>query len=134
MNNSKKKTAPRAATPETESNNNITDNSIADIREKIKVVVQHPGEISRIVSVPDTLEALQKLVGGYIEVVSIGRGLLLVLNEEGKLRGMKENVRCVQYGTIFGPVFITADKDEDFRSLTTEEIQSARAWLLRHSI
>lgn len=131
--NSKKKTAPRAATPETESNNNITDNSIADIREKIKVVVQHPGEISRIVSVSDTLEALQKLVGGYIEVVSIGRGLLLVLNEEGRLRSMKENVRCV-YGTIFGPVFITADKDEDFRSLTTEEIQTARAWLLKHSV
>ena len=134
MNNSKKKTAPEAATSETESNNNITDNSIADIREKIKVVVQHPGEISRIVSVPDTLEALQKLVGGYIEVVSIGRGLLLVMNEEGRLRGMKENVRCVQYGTIFGSVFITADKDEDFRSLTTEEIQSARAWLLRHTV
>ena len=134
MNNDKKKTAPRAATPETESNNNITDNSIADIREKIKVVVQHPGEISRIVSVPDTLEALQKLVGGYIEVVSIGRGLLLVLNEEGRLRGMKENVRCVQYGTIVGTVFVTAADGDEFRSLTTEEIQSARAWLLKHSV
>lgn len=133
MNNTQKKTAPRAAAPETE-RENITTTSIADTQEKIKVVVQNPGEISRIVTVPNTLEALQELVGGYIEVHHIGNGLLLVMDEDGRLKGLPENVRCVQYGTIVGPVFITADKDEDFRSLTTEEIQAARAWLLDHSI
>lgn len=134
MNNTQKKTAPRAATPETESNNNITTTSITEPSGKIKVVAQNPGEISRIVTVPNTLEALQELVGGYIEVHYIGNGLLLVMDEEGRLKGLPENVRCVQYGTIVGPVFITADQDEDFRSLTTEEIQAARAWLLDHSI
>ena len=134
MNSLQKKTAPRAATPETESNNNITTTSITEPSGKIKVVAQNPGEISRIVTVPNTLEALQELVGGYIEVHHIGNGLLLVMDEDGRLKGLPENVRCVQYGTIVGPVFITADKDEDFRSLTPEEIQTARAWLMKHSI
>ena len=134
MNSLQNKTATRAATPETESNNNITTTSITEPSGKIKVVAQNPGEISRIVTVPNTLEALQELVGGYIEVHHIGNGLLLVMDEDGRLKGLPENVRCVQYGTIVGPVFITADKDEDFRSLTPEEIQTARAWLMKHSI
>jgi hypothetical protein len=132
--NTQKKTAPRAATPETDSNKNITINSITDDSEKIKVVAQNPGEISRIVTIPNTLEALEELVGGYIEPHHICGSLVLVMDEDGRLKGLPENVRCVQYGTIVGPVFITADKDEDFRSLTTEEIQAARAWLMDHSI
>ena len=134
MNSLQKKTAPRAATPETESNNNITTTSITEPSGKIKVVAQNPGEISRIVTIPNTLYALQELVGGYIEVHHIGNGLLLVMDEDGRLKGLPENVRCVQYGTIVGPVFITADKDEDFRSLTPEEIQTARAWLMKHIV
>lgn len=134
MNNNQKNTAPRAATPETESNKNITTTSITEPSGKIKVVLQHPGEISRIVTVPNTLEALQELIGGYIEPHHICGSLVLVMDEDGRLKGLPENVRCVQYGTIVGPVFITADKGEDFRSLTTEEIQAARAWLMDHSI
>ena len=133
MNNTQKKTAPRAATPETDKEN-ITTDSIADTQGKIKVVMQNPGEISRIVTVPNTLEALQKLVGGYIEPHHICGSLVLVMDEDGRLKGLPENIRCAQYGTIVGPVFVTADQDEDFRSLTPEEIQSARAWLMKHSI
>lgn len=134
MDNTQKKTAPRAATPEAESNNNITTTSITEPSGKIKVVAQNPGEISRIVTIPNTEEAMQELVGGYIEVHHISGSLLLVMDEEGRLKGLPENVRCVQYGTIVGPVFITADKDEDFRSLTPEEIQTARAWLMKHIV
>ena len=134
MNNCQKNTAPRAAAPETENIEKSTTNSIADTQEKIKVVVQNPGEISRIVTIPNTEEAMQELVGGYIEVHHISGSLLLVMDEEGRLKGLPENVRCVQYGTIVGPVFITADKGEDFRSLTPEEIQTARAWLMKHIV
>ena len=65
-NNNQKNTAPRAATPETENNNNITTTSITEPSGKIKVVAQNPGEISRIVTIPNTEEAMQELVGGYI--------------------------------------------------------------------
>lgn len=134
MNSYKKKTAPRAATPETENIEKSTTNSITDESGKIKIVFQWPGTISSIATIPNTLEAMQKLVGGYIETVTLPNGLILVMDEEGRLKGRQENVRCVQYGTIVGTVFVTAADGDEFRSLTTEEIQSARAWLMKHSV
>lgn len=102
--------------------------------DKIKVVLQEPGEISRIVEVPNTLRAIQELVGGYIEVHPICNDLLIVMDEEGRFKGLPENVCCVQYGKIVGAVFVTAAAGEEFRSLTAEEIQAARGWLLKHSV
>ena len=134
MSDLQKKTAPRAATPETENIEKSTTNSITDESGKIKIVFQWPGKISSIATIPNTLEAMQKLVGGYIETVSLPNGLILVMDEEGRLKGRQENVRCVQYGTIVGTVFVTAADGDEFRSLTTEEIQSARAWLMKHSV
>lgn len=133
MKSVQKKTAPEAATPETE-NNNYTTNIISEDSEKIKIVIQCPGEISRVVTVPNTLEAVQEVIGGYIETVTLPNGLVLVMDEEGRLKGLRENVRCVQFGTIVGRIFITAAEGESFRSLTVDEIQSARAWLLKHSV
>ena len=103
--------------------------------DKIKVVVQHPGKLSRVVTIPNKLQSMQELVGGNIEVHPLGV-LLIGMNEEGRIKELPENVRFVQYGTstIVGPVFITAAEGEDFRSLTTKEIQAARAWLLRYSV
>ena len=129
----KKKTAPEAGTPETE-NEKSPDYSIANECGKIKLVVQNPGEISRVVTIQNTLEAMQEVIGGYIETVTLPNGLVLVMDEEGRLKGLRENVRCVQFGTIVGRIFITAAEGESFRSLTVDEIQSARAWLIKHSI
>lgn len=130
-----KKIAPEAATPETKSSNkNITDNSIPENDGKIKIVVQNPGEISTIAEVNNTLEAMQKLVGGYLETLTLNNGLVLVMDEEGRLKGLPENVRCVQAGTIVGRIFITRAEGESFVSLTPEQCQNARSWLLRHSV
>lgn len=38
-----------------------------------------------------TLEELHEIVDGYIEVVSLGNGQILVLDEEGKLKEKKPN-------------------------------------------
>lgn len=133
-NNNQKNTAPRAATPETESIEKSTTNSITDGGEKIKVVVQNPGELSRIVAVPNTLEALEELVQGCIQTVTLANGLILVMDVEGRLKGKPENVHTRLYGDIVGTVFITAADSKYFISLTTEQIQTARAWLLDHSI
>ena len=41
--------------------------------------------------IPNTLEALQAEVGGYIETVRLTTELLLIINEEGRLMDMPEN-------------------------------------------
>lgn len=39
-----------------------------------------------------SLEKLQEAVGGYIEIVTIDREMCLVVNEEGLLMGLDQNV------------------------------------------
>lgn len=41
-----------------------------------------------------TLEELQIIVGGHIEIVPLGTGLMMVLNEEGKLKGLPYNAQA----------------------------------------
>jgi len=43
-----------------------------------------------------TLEELQEVVGGYIEIISLSNGFLMVLNEEGKLKGLPFNEQASQ--------------------------------------
>lgn len=38
------------------------------------------------------LEELQKIVGGYIEVLNLNDGRIMVVNEEGKIQGLDLNV------------------------------------------
>ncbi len=81
--------------------------------------------------IPNTLEAMQELVGGYIEVLPVGEGFLdFVVNEEGRLLGMEPNIVTPQGFALVGPVIMTADDGEDdFRSLTEEEIEFCKDYL-----
>ena len=81
--------------------------------------------------IPNTLEALQELVDGYIEVLPVGVGFLdFVVNEEGRLLGMEPNIVTPQGFTLVGPVIITADDGaEDFRALTEEESEFCKDFL-----
>lgn len=134
MNNTQKKNAPEAGTPETESRKKPTTISIDDNGEKIKIVVKKPGCISTIATIPNTLNALQGLVHGYIETVTLGNGLVLIMDEEGRLKGRSANIETKLYGTIVGTVLVTAADGDKFISLTPEQIQTARAWLMKCSI
>ena len=62
-----------------------------------------------------SLEEMQKIVGGYIEIVGLGEGLVLVCNEEGKIDGKSlPNARATKvwqkhYGAtdvIYGDVLV----------------------------
>lgn len=90
---------------------------------KIKVVMVQPGEISKVAEIGNTLEDLQKAVGGYIEAFyPFEEEVCIVCNEEGKFNGMAPN-RAV-YGEnkkimdiIFGPFFICDCSGESFGTL-----------------
>ena len=61
----------------------------------MKVVRKDPGEKPRIISLENTLSALQKAVGGYIETVTFCSNAAIVCNEEGRLLGMAHNCRVL---------------------------------------
>lgn len=53
---------------------------------KIKVLIKEPWKNPRSVNISNSLENLQKTVGGYIETVSLCKDLVVICNEEGRLK------------------------------------------------
>ncbi len=77
--------------------------------------------------VRNTLKDVQKVVGGYIEVVWLSETAALVCNEEGKLRGLRANRWILSRNRgvgdcIRGTFLIVGVNGEDFDSL--DEAQS----------
>ena len=79
----------------------------------MKVIKKLPGEIATLIDIPNTLEALQAEVEGYIEAVPIYDDLVAIVNEEGLLNGMKFNVSVRGYH-LFGPVLLVGVDGEEF--------------------
>lgn len=96
---------------------------------KTRILVKNVGERLVIREVENLVGEYQKIVGGYIETVSIsiGNEIILVVNEEGKLNGSKPNFSLRGCDVIFGDCFfvgegINEDGENDFISLTDEQI------------
>lgn len=91
--------------------------------EAMKIVYVEPGKKPYIAEIHHTLDAMQKAVDGYIEVIYChDDATCCVGNEEAKLIGMKGNRHyCEGRGIIAGPFFVVGLGEEDFRSLTDEE-------------
>jgi hypothetical protein len=69
----------------------------------------HPANGVQTVSLPekseDRLKTLQNIVGGYIEVISLGPDKVMVLNEEGKLHGEVSNGTATNIAHKAGAIF-----------------------------
>ena len=60
--------------------------------EKMNVIVVEPGKQPYVKEIPDTLESLQKEVGGYIQAIyPYEDAVAIICAEEGKLMGMPFN-------------------------------------------
>ena len=82
------------------------------------------------VSIENTLEALQAAVDGYIETVRLvpGRAVMIV-NEEGLLRGMTPNpiASAVANTQIVGPAVVVGVDGEDFTDIPEDVERCIRA-------
>ena len=86
----------------------------------LRAVYVEPNKPAYETEIENTLKALQRAVGGYIEAVSISDGISLVCNEEGKLDNLPGN-RRIGKDIIAGSFVIVGNGEEEFRSLTDEE-------------
>ena len=82
-------------------------------------IIKRPGQPAFRREIDNTLEALQELVDGYIETLTIGN-IVMVINEEGKLRRLPLNFRLGSDSIRGTAVFLSTDGD-DFCSLGTEQ-------------
>lgn len=88
----------------------------------IKVIIKEPMKPAVTSVVKNTLSAFQQLVGGYIEAIRL-RGCTMLVNEEGKLRGMTANLACGA-DLIVGTAVFVGESGEEFSDceLTWREI------------
>ena len=91
----------------------------------IKVIVKEPNKIAVLKEIENTLKSAQAIVGGYIEILTITHDpkILLICNEEGKLKGLKPNFPFrgdLMVGTVF---FTRGDDEGDLASLEDGDLE-----------
>lgn len=97
-----------------------------------KILVIEPNTKPFAMDMDDSLDAMQSIVGGWIEVTKPplhDDEAVIVCNEEGKLRGLTPNRKLhhrdgVLYDVIRGTFFIinAPSNSDEFASLTDEQI------------
>lgn len=99
----------------------------------MKVLIVEPERPCRAQEIPDTLEAMQAIVGGHLQAVYPFREeVALICNEDGKNMGLPHNRPLtndwgVPYDMICGTFFLAGVGAENFVSLTEEQIQKYKS-------
>ena len=131
--NDKKKIAPRAATPETKKKNILSINSILLNNPKIKCVLQRTDEMFsrpvRLGDVPQTFIS-GKIICEDLNEPKTGGLKLLTLAKSTETLTLSANGKAY-YGAA---LIVSITRTGRIRDMTAEEIQTARAWLLRHRV
>lgn len=91
---------------------------------EIRVLMVEPNEHPKEFLLEKTLQAMQKAVGGLIDIVGIDDdGTCLLLNDEGKLIGLEGN-RRIGDDVIVGNFYVCgSNEDGELASLTEAEME-----------
>lgn len=87
----------------------------------MKAIIKEAGKRAHIADIPNTLAALQSLVGGYIETLSIFPRSTFVVNEEGRLLGLPRNGLLDFVGTVL-VVGVDCEQFVDLDECQAEEL------------
>jgi hypothetical protein len=97
---------------------------------KIKIVTVRVGSLPVIEEIDDTLEAMQAVVGGCIEMVLVAPGVYICCNEDGIALGLPQN-GCGMLGPYF---FVGTDEESgDNQSLTPGECYAMMNYAMEHA-
>ena len=96
----------------------------------MRVVMVEVGRKACEMELEDSLASMQRAVGGLIQAVYEpgGRDAALICNDEGKLLGLPWNRALtddhgVPYDIVCGTFFVAGLKEDDFASLTDQQIE-----------
>lgn len=78
----------------------------------IKAFVKHPNQDPYLTPLSAELEAMQKLVGGYLQEVAICTDFVILCDEEGKLKGKPYNCTCMSKNLVGTLVFVGVKDNE----------------------
>ena len=90
----------------------------------LKIVVVEPNKVPYVKEIEDTLEAKQAIVGGYIETIRLPQDFYIIVNEEGKMKGLEPNRMIRGLDMLVGTFFITKSYNRDFATLTDADAEA----------
>lgn len=85
----------------------------------MRVLYKRPADVGfRQLNIDNDLHAIQELVGGYIETLTVATDCCVICNEEGRILGMPEN--CNFCGIDFaGPILLVGVDGDEFTDCPT---------------
>lgn len=87
---------------------------------KIKAIVKRVDEpYGHMTWISNTLENLQRTVGGYIETISLPGGAVIICDEEGRLKKKPRNCYIFPYRTaarleLVGDIIVVGSEGDEF--------------------
>ena len=91
----------------------------------MRVLLKQPGLPEEVIDVPNTLQAMQELVGGYIETITLTRHSCCIVNEDGLYQGLLPNF-YLNGNLLVGNAVFVGVKGDGFRDITDDEITQCR--------
>ena len=90
---------------------------------KIRAIVKRTDEpIGHVTAISDTLENLQKHVGGHIEAVTMPAGVVILCDEEGRINGKPFNCAIYPHAIaakidFYGDIVAVGTDGEEFADI-----------------
>ena len=82
-------------------------------------------------TIPNELEDMSGIVGGYIEVLPIGGGLILTCNEDGKRYQLAPTSTLLRSGivdNVVGTFFVARKDGDEYASIKPADEARLTAW------
>ena len=88
--------------------------------QRYRAIIKRPDEkYGHVTNISTSLENLQNIVGGPIEVVRLMDDHVLIVNERGKLKGLQQNFK-IPGDIIVGEAVVLGVKGEEFTDATID--------------
>ena len=96
----------------------------------MKIIFKAPGRVPEVRDIDGSLKTLQELVGGNIEPITLHNGMVILCDEEGKLRGKEPNIWLERIkDTLVGNVVFLGAEGEEFTDFPEEHLDAVLAIL-----
>ena len=82
----------------------------------MRAILKKVGQSPKVIEIDNTLEALQDAVGGYTQAVYLDENIVIICDEEGKLKGKEYNF-ALPKDFIVGDVLFVCSSEEDFTGI-----------------
>lgn len=90
-------------------------------------ILYQPGNrMGTFVEISNTCEAIHSAIGGYFQTLQIAKGLIAIIDEEGRLKKLPVNRwhnAEQSYGWLYGPILIVRQNGEDFCSIRDGDLK-----------